>query len=224
MQSRIRVLLLSVLLLQVFPATAGISTSKHNFTSQTASPNAFFWGTRQICVFCHTTHNASPDAGTLWNHDINTGQSYLMYGSNTLDMNQSLTPHEGSLICLSCHDGTIAVNALNNLPGPEGAGSYGTPGGAGLNAAGELTTSSTAFVGTDLRDDHPVGITYNASLDAENGFYPKTGDGAQYPDKLLYDGLYVECTSCHDPHDDTYPNFLIESNANSTLCMRCHNK
>lgn len=221
---RFTIILLTLLggLLIGFPVGAGITTSKHNFTSQTASPNAFFWGTGQVCVFCHTAHNASASAGKLWNHDINPGQSYIMYNSSTIDMNQSLTPHEGSLICLSCHDGAIAVNSLNNLPGPEGAGSYGTPGGAALDGAGKLTTASSAHVGVDLNDDHPVGITYDSTKD--NDFHPKTGDGQQYPDKLLYQGLYVECTSCHDPHDDTYANFLVESNATSGLCMRCHIK
>jgi predicted CXXCH cytochrome family protein len=126
----------------------------------------------------------------------------------------------GSLICLSCHDGTIAVNSLNNVPGPGGAGTYGTPGGAGLDGVGRLSSSSHAYVGTDLSDDHPVGITYDSTQDTN--FQPKTGNGQSYPDKLLSDGLYVECTSCHNPHDDTYSDFLIESNASSALCLRCH--
>ena len=143
-----------------------------------------------------------------------------MYGSDTMDMIQSTSPHEGSLICLSCHDGTIAVNSLNNLPGPQGAGLYGTPGGTGLDGAGRIATSSHAFVGTDLRDDHPVGILYDSNRD--NNFYAKTGDGQSYPDRLLDDGLYVECTSCHNPHNNTYSNFLVESNESSVLCLRCH--
>ena len=126
----------------------------------------------------------------------------------------------GSLICLSCHDGTIAVNSLNNVPGPAGAGTYGTPGGSGLDGVGRLSSSSHAYVGTDLSDDHPVGITYDSTQDTS--FHPKTGNGQSYPDKLLSDGLYVECTSCHNPHDDTFSDFLIESNAGSNLCLRCH--
>ena len=204
------------------PCLAGVKDTKHNFASQTASPNSFFWGAQETCVFCHTVHNANPTTGKLWNHELNTGQSYDMYGSNTLDMNQSVNPHEGSLVCLSCHDGTIAINSLNNLPGPEGAGTYGIPGGAGLDGSGRMATSSAAFVGTDLSDDHPVGITYDATKDLD--FYPKTGNPLLYPDKLLSEGLYVECSSCHDPHDDTYSNFLVESNTNSNLCTRCHIK
>ena len=212
----------TVVLLYSAVALGGVAETKHNFSSATYSPNAFFWGTQQVCIFCHTVYNADPSAGALLNHEMDTGTAYDMYTSNTMDMTQSLSPHEGSLICLSCHDGTIAVNSLNNLPGPEGAGLYGVPGGAGLDAGGLLTSSSHAFVGTDLRDDHPVGILYDSTRDLD--FHAKTGDGAQYPDKLLDDGLYVECTSCHNPHDNTYSNFLTESNNNSTLCMRCHIK
>ena len=203
------------------PVSGGVADTKHNFSSATASPNAYFWGTRQVCVFCHTPHNAST-TGPLWNHETNTGQSYTMYTSDTMDMLPSASPRDPSLLCLSCHDGAIAVNSLNNVPGPEGAGTYGAPGGAGLDASGHLTVASGAYVGTDLRNDHPVGLTYDSTRD--NAFHPRSGDGQQYPDKLLYLGLYVECTSCHNPHDNTYSDFLIESNVGSALCSRCHIK
>ena len=208
--------------LLAYPIVSGVRETKHNFTSQSYSPNAFFWGTGQVCVFCHATHNANPSYGALWNHETNGAQSYDMYDSPTLDMPMAPAPHNGSLICLSCHDGTIAINSLNNLPGPEGAGNYGTPGGAALDANGRLTSVSDDYVGTDLQDDHPVGITYDTNYD--NDFVPKTGNDLLYPDKLLSEGLYVECSSCHNPHDNTYSNFLVESNANSNLCMRCHIK
>lgn len=198
---------------------AGVRETKHNFASSTYSPNAFFYGTRQVCVFCHTTHNADQAVGALWNHE-NDPPLYDTYGSNSIDMTIT-QPHEGSLVCLSCHDGTLAVNSLNNLPGPDAAGLYGSPGGSALDGSGKLTNSSSAFVGTDLSNDHPVGITYDASRDPGK-FVPKTSVPTSYPDKLLDDGVYVECISCHNPHDNTYGSFLVESNANSDLCMRCH--
>ena len=214
-------LTVAVLSLPVVSALAGVAQTKHNFSSPTYSPNAFFWGARQVCVFCHAAHGSDPSVGPLWNHQTNLTQAYTPYTSNTMDMIQT-SPHNGSLICLSCHDGTIAINSLNNLPGSSGPGSMGTPGGAALDGSGRLTSSSGAYVGTDLSNDHPVGITYDSTRDPD--FQPRTGNSQSYPDKLLYDGLYVECTSCHDPHDNTYSNFLVESNANSALCMRCHIK
>jgi predicted CXXCH cytochrome family protein len=216
-----RVLILAILLVLVAtPLFGGVAQTKHNFSSPAASPNAYFWGAQQVCVFCHTVHNADPAFGSLLNHELNPGTSYTMYTSDTMDMIQSASPHEGSLICLSCHDGTIAVNSLNNLPGPEGAGLYGSPGGSGLDGGGMIASSSHAFVGTDLRDDHPVGLFYDSTKDLN--FHAKTGDSQSYPDKLLDGGLYVECTSCHNPHDNTYSNFLVESNSSSALCLRCH--
>lgn len=219
------IVLLTILLLILGIAVfAGVKDTKHNFSSQANSPNAFFYGTRQVCVFCHATHNGNQTLGALWNHEANVAQSYIMYDSPTMDMDVAVDrPHKGSLVCLSCHDGTIAINSLNNLPGPEAAGNYGTPGGAAIDGAGKLTSGSDAFVGTDLTDDHPVGITYDASKDP-SGFYAKTGNPVNYPDKLLSEGLYVECVSCHNPHDNTYSNFLIESNTGSNLCIRCHTK
>ena len=203
---------------------AGVDTTPHNFTSSSQSPNAFFYGTGQLCVFCHTPHNGNQTLGAaLWNHETNESQTYQMYNSNTMDMTQSAQPHKGSLVCLSCHDGTIAINSLNNVPGPDLAGTYGSPGGTNLDGSGRLTASSHAYVGTDLTDDHPVGITYDASRDVGN-FNAKTGVAANYPDRLLSEGLYVECASCHDAHDNTYSNFLVEDNSGSQLCLRCHIK
>lgn len=209
----------TILLVAGTVTLAGVRETKHNFTSATYSPNAYFTGTRQVCVFCHTVHNADQATGALWNHEQNS-PLYDTYDQAELSMTIT-QPHEGSLVCLSCHDGTLAVNSLNNVPGPAGAGNYGDPGGSALDGSGKLTSSSSAFLGTDLTNDHPVGITYDASQ-APGMYQPKTGNPANYPDKLLDDGVYVECNSCHNPHDNTYSNFLIESNANSALCMRCH--
>lgn len=216
-------LILLIILITIYSISiAGVRETKHNFTSQTYSPNAFFFGTRRVCSFCHTAHNADPtDPAPLWNHE-NSGQTYQMYDSPSLDMNQTLQPNNGSLVCLSCHDGTIAINSLNNVPGPGGAGSYGSPGGLALDGAGKLTSASNSYIGINLQDDHPVGIIYDQSKD--NDFVIKTGNPTLYPDKLLSEGIYVECNSCHDPHDNTFGSFLVESNANSALCGRCHNK
>ena len=86
-----------------------------------------------------------------------------------------------------------------------------------------LPSARASNLSTDLSDDHPVGITYDASQDP-TGFVSKTGNPSSYPDRLLSEGMYVECISCHNPHDDTYSDFLVESNANSNLCTRCHTK
>ncbi len=214
--------LIALLFVNAMAAPDDVRTTKHNFTSAVYSPNAFFYGANRVCVFCHTVHNGGTEA-PLWNHETNTGQSYQLYTSNSLDMGPVVL-HDGSFVCLSCHDGTIAINSLNALAGATGAPpyTYGTPGGSGLDGSGKLLTSADGHVGTDLTDDHPVGITYDQSKDLD--FVPKTGNPSLYPDKLLSQGLFVECSSCHDPHNNTNSYFLVEPNTNSDLCTRCHIK
>ncbi len=109
-------------------------------------------------------------------------------------------------------------------------------------------TDFTLFViGTDLRNDHPVGVRY-PTAGPEVDFRPTTGartgmvwfdtDSDQRADSnelRLYDsgnGPQVECASCHDPHGvpsgsagSTFnPTFLRVVNTGSQVCMTCHIK
>ena len=215
-------LLMVFMACNVVLAADDVRNTKHNFSSAVASPGAYFVGANKVCVFCHTMHGGGSEA-PLWNHETNVSQSYQLYTSPTLDMTP-VTLHNGSFICLSCHDGTIAINSLNALAGESGVPpfTYGTPMGSSIDGTGKLLSSADGYVGTDLTDDHPVGITYDQSKD--NDFNIKTGNPENYPDKLLSNGLYVECSSCHDPHNNDFGYFLVESNANSALCTRCHVK
>ena len=130
MRYKILLSALCVLLLLFGSLMAGVKGSKHDFTSAASSPTAYFAGTSQVCVFCHTTHNAVSSIDPLWNHETNLVQSYQMYDSPTLDMTQSLTPHTGSLICLSCHDGTqsATVPEAVALAGSPSTDAHGSPG------------------------------------------------------------------------------------------------
>jgi hypothetical protein len=121
---------------------------------------------------------------------------------------------------------------------------------------GELAGSGPDFkaaaIGTDLRDDHPVGVTFPAVNGAGTdwktpntsftraGFTTKFFDenGNAHLDKgeiRLYDsgnGALVECASCHDPHgvpsagagSKFNPTFLRKTNQNSAVCLTCHTK
>jgi predicted CXXCH cytochrome family protein len=161
--------------------------------------------TTEICVFCHTPHNANP-AIPLWNQTM-SGATYQPYESSTLAATIG-QPTGSSKLCLSCHDGTIAIgDTINN----------GRIAMQGLNAQGGL--SGASMLGSDLRNDHPV------------SFAPLTGPTivnppASSPVKLDRNGQ-VQCSSCHDPHrmdnDPTALKFLVASNASSALCVVCHN-
>ena len=64
----------------------------------------------QICIFCHTPHNARRDIPYLWNRRDQT-VSYIPYQSSTLFARVG-QPTGASKLCLSCHDGTIALGAI----------------------------------------------------------------------------------------------------------------
>ena len=76
-------------------------------------------GTTQVCIFCHTPHNAKP-AVPLWNKVMPGGFTYDLYSSGSLSSaaRSAATPGPESLLCLSCHDGRTAVNVLVNPATP----------------------------------------------------------------------------------------------------------
>jgi predicted CXXCH cytochrome family protein len=75
-------------------------------------------------------------------------------------------------------------------------------------------------VGTDLAGHHPISFTYDSALVTAKGELrnPQTFQREVRLDK----GQQLQCTSCHDPHNDQYGQFLVEDNAGSALCLECH--
>jgi cytochrome c553 len=151
-------------------AVAGIANTKHNLTA-TGSANQFS-GTAEICVFCHTPHGSDTSAAVpLWNRKLSTPASYTTYdslGTSTLD-GSTAPVGSVSIACLSCHDGTQAMNVMLNQPGSGGynaagaamAGTWTGPA-ATATPVGSLNyaTASIVNLGVDLRNDHPIGIQY----------------------------------------------------------------
>ncbi|MBI2565560.1 MAG: hypothetical protein HYV63_00825 [Candidatus Schekmanbacteria bacterium] len=158
----------------------------------------------EICVFCHTPHNATP-ATPLWNR-YEGGQTYDPYQSTTLQASPG-QPTGKSRLCLSCHDGTVALSAIRNQPGETYAD------------FGSLFLSGRALLGTYLRDDHPVSFTFDASLRAADG---ELADPASID--LPLESGQVQCTSCHDPHEADIRPFLRKSSMSGELCVTCHDR
>lgn len=164
----------------------------------------------ETCIFCHTPHSpAAPGLAPLWNRTT-SALGYQTYDSSTIDMTIATAPQSVSLACLSCHDGVIGYDSLLN------DGGYIISGGA---------MTGPNMVGKDLRQDHPISVTYDIVADTE--FNPTDGSG-KVGGLPLY-GLgqdQVECASCHDPHDSTTVpgKFLRKVNTNSDLCLTCHIK
>ena len=172
----------------------------------------------QVCIFCHTPHQTTVTAKPLWNHTLSSVASYGVYSSTTL--NATPTDIGGgtgvSNLCMSCHDGTVAVNNLGNGSATMGSGTE-------LNTAGKLIVDT---LGTSLTQDHPINFTYDATLATNDGGL-KTPSSASYVDAAhnvpLY-GATVQCASCHNPHNNTNGDFVRVSNSGSALCLTCHNK
>lgn len=195
-------------LLCACPVRADITTTKHNLSA--SGPGTVKAATEaQICVFCHAPHNSAPSA-PLWNRQAQ-GSSYTPYTSSTAKANAG-QPTGSSLLCLSCHDGTIALgNVLSRTTPIAMAGGVTT-----------MPTTSPSRLGTDLSGDHPISIAYTSTLAATRGELadPSTLTGAV---RLDFTGQ-MQCSACHDAHNDSYGKFLVMPNQASALCQVCHVK
>jgi predicted CXXCH cytochrome family protein len=176
----------------------------------------------EVCVFCHTPHNANPVSPPLWNREFSSA-NYVPYDSASL---QSAIgqPNGYSKLCLSCHDGTIALGALKNIRGESATVQMSGAGVGGVMPAG------ATLVGTSLLNDHPVSMVFDQSVRAADG---ELADPATLTGRVrLYPGTSpavrdsVQCTSCHDPHSVEFPKFLRKNpkGQSDNLCLTCHQK
>ena len=199
------VVMVALALALVVPLNGAITGSSHDFS--TASWNY----TGEICSPCHTPHNANLDVvgAPLWNRQA-TSATFQLYSSPTFDGESSIGQPSGtSKLCLSCHDGTIALDSFGGFVG-------------GTNFA-FLT------VGTDLRKSHPISFTYDTALaTSDTGLYDPASQSSGLGDTIHTDLLHegkLECSSCHNVHNDSGADYLlVKDNAGSKLCLTCHNK
>jgi predicted CXXCH cytochrome family protein len=145
----------------------------------------------------------------LWSPKYyNASTVYTLYDSPTLDADVQ-QPTGASRLCLSCHDGSIAID------------SYG-----GRRGTRYLSASEGAIAGDveELSNDHPISFTYDSALASED---TELHDPQARSDtrELLVDGK-VECMSCHDVHntDAKDMKLLRVDNRGSALCLTCHDK
>ncbi len=177
---------------------AGISGSAHDFSTQG-------WSGGKICLPCHPPHNAEGGGTPLWNHQT-TEAIFTLYDSPTMDVPVG-QPRPVSMLCLSCHDGTVAIDSFGG-------------------ASGSTLITGSALLGTDLSHEHPISMQWQHQT-----INPSTSDCTkchiQSPwgfnnEVPFFDG-YVECASCHDVHNDLgLPSLLRKSMASSELCLYCH--
>ncbi len=223
-----RTLFIAGLLTAAFAGQAAAQTtvvgSPHDLSATTTGDNA------EICVYCHTPHGAKNEQGPLWNKPLNP-QTYTAYDSTTIDgsiigTTTDLTVASVSIACLTCHDGTQAMDSVINAPGT---------GTGGMVSSGNTMSSvanTFANIGIDLSNDHPIAIQYGgfevagvqidpdfenlagkletAEINGTDVWWIETGvtpDVRNKTDLILYtrdylgsDQPFVECATCHDPH------------------------
>ncbi|MBZ5723010.1 MAG: hypothetical protein LAO03_21940 [Acidobacteriia bacterium] len=159
------------------------------------------------CLYCHVPHSGL-GKGPLWGQTFSSAV-YSPYVNST-EQNASVPPELGqaSSLCLSCHDGTVAVGQV--IP----YGPY-------------AMTGAMPKMGTDLQSTHPFSLQLpmkdSANLVASLVASGTTNDPT-HSVKLINGS--VECTSCHNPHiqsvDRQSPNFLVRDNLKGAVCLACH--
>ncbi len=197
-------------------AMAGVVGSKHDFSGSVT------WAvtTGEVCKSCHAPHTTNTTMDTLlWNHDPSTTVNYIPYASSTLN-DAPGQPDSHSKLCLSCHDGTVSINAF---PGEAGTGP---------SVTGPL---QIADGGDNLMGEHPVSMYYDALQnggvsDPDLDYNITTiSMGAATLDEVLPGGK-VQCSTCHDVHNNTPVETVVGTKllrvtlTGSAMCLRCHIK
>jgi len=211
MKTMITLVLVAILSLGfALTSVAGIAGSAHDLTGLSGT------GSDEICIYCHTPHNSTNENGVpLWSMtELAANTGYTAYSSQTLDASIPVDVLVGpSRVCMTCHDGTIAMNSaiVDYTP-----------------VTMESINDTTAVLGKDLSNDHPIGFDYTAvsvTVDSEIKDEETSPLGNGMIVDALYQGTTMTCASCHEVHEPGNSGyFLLTENTGSALCLACHDK
>ncbi len=146
-----------------------------------------------------------------WNHRVTTA-TYTLYSSPTLKATLSQPTHYGSKLCLSCHDGTVALDSF------------------GGNTRSTTFIDTANSVGTDLRGTHPIGLIYDAALStADPELYNPATKLTALGGTITHDLLFGTGTwSARPVTTSTIRETTLPSSASrrteARICLTCHNK
>jgi hypothetical protein len=186
----------------------------------------------RLCVFCHTPHHASTDSvldyNPLWSHKTTTA-TYQPYQSATFSMSAygGSDPLVGpSRLCMSCHDGQVAIDSHDYSSNPNSTGTY-------VLSGHSVVGSATMGI------DHPIGFDYTQAQTAKptslNPASTTWQGGTGTVAASLHNGTIMTCSTCHEVHnranavnapstDSVTRNWLVRSpQQGSQLCLTCHN-
>ena len=176
----------------------------------------------EVCKFCHVPHNAVVPT-PLWGHALSDA-SYRtpVLRRGRADARPAPQPDGSSRLCLSCHDGTVALGDVSGEPRP-----------IAMSAGRDrLRPGDRGYLGTDLSGSHPVSFVVPDGRQADPGeeddltLRPLALIRAD-PDVRLDDAGKMQCTTCHDPHSDpfssggTVPRFWVKPSFDE-VCTVCH--
>jgi predicted CXXCH cytochrome family protein len=159
---------------------------------------------------CSPCHEWSPSSGLVWNHELPT--STFQVSTTTLALVEQ--PNGNSARCLGCHEGAPNGPAIDDFSG---------------NTNGTEYVFGSEKFGTDLRRHHPVSLIYDTDLSLRHGGLVDpatsasglTSNGTVAEDMLQ--GGRLQCTSCHNPHDNSIGQFLVAPVSDGgSLCFKCH--
>ena len=234
--------------------------SKYSFNNNPADPNT-------VCSVCHTPHHADQNSGPLWGHDSASASAayWTMYAASVGPGAKSspganvkyvvpTVPNPSSLACLSCHDGSVAINAYGNPLAPGGAPNRANP----ISLSGVYAISEQSG---NLSHSHPISFNYQSVVgfgstkdqfinDQSFPVLVPTANSSTFTPAPLMDIQHflldsqgnLECSSCHDVHgqlgsaydpvlnpsllkiNGTAPNTINGNPTGSLLCRSCHNK
>lgn len=217
--------------------------SKHDFTGLNqragvvAMSGVAFSDYGNPCVYCHLPpEKAGVDSSEIggipgWNRFQPAANGYALYDSRTLD-NKVKTPSPISLLCLSCHDGTMAVDMTVFKPdgfnsAQDSALHMRLNGGNDLMNCGKCHNGVAAHsieikhLGTDLQNDHPISMNYGGLTPNDQDYWPPDNEYGFANGVKLYENR-VECATCHNVHNPDV-NLLLRVGA-ERLCETCHIK
>lgn len=198
----------TAIMLAAAPAAGqSLRLTKHNLSDSGPGPVKAVTESR-ICIFCHAPHRSSGQP-PLWNRSDGR-VTYLVYDSPTLQA-QAGQPTGASRLCLSCHDGTIALGEIVSE-----ANQIQFQGGTVFLPPGH------SLLDVNLADDHPVSFAFDEALAISD---PELVSPSSLPATLPLDNDgQMQCTSCHDSHNNDFGDFLRMSPLFSQLCVGCHQK